>query len=65
MTDMSGLTKFYTVLGSAVVLSYFFFELGGYSFGDTTIERIPPDVRQAPGGYRSFHFWHTGYKGGK
>jgi hypothetical protein len=26
---------------------------------------IPPSVRTSPGGYRSFHFWHSGYHGGK
>jgi hypothetical protein len=26
---------------------------------------IPPSVRQSPGGYRSFHFWHSGYQTGK
>jgi hypothetical protein len=62
---MSWLAKFYTALGTALVLGYIIFEVGGYSFADETIERIPADVRQGPGGYRSFHFWHSGYKGGK
>jgi len=22
-------------------------------------------ARSSPGGYRSFHFWHTGFAGGK
>ena len=26
---------------------------------------IPASVRSSPGGYRSFHFWHSGYQGGK
>jgi hypothetical protein len=26
---------------------------------------VPASVRSSPGGYRSFHFWHTGYFGGK
>jgi len=26
---------------------------------------LPADVRNSPGGYRSFHFWHSGYHGGK
>jgi hypothetical protein len=26
---------------------------------------LPPSVRQSPGGYRSFHFWHSGYQPGK
>ena len=28
-------------------------------------ENIPPSVRSSPGGYRSYHFWHSGYQGGK
>lgn len=26
---------------------------------------LPPSMRQSPGGYRSFHFWHSGYQPGK
>ena len=26
---------------------------------------IPASVRSSPGGYRSYHFWHTGFHGGK
>ena len=26
---------------------------------------IPASVRSSPGGYRSYHFWHSGYAGGK
>lgn len=26
---------------------------------------LPPSVRQSPGGYRSFHFWHSGFQPGK
>ena len=26
---------------------------------------VPTTVRSSPGGYRSFHFWHSGYSGGK
>jgi len=28
-------------------------------------EEIPASVRASPGGYRSYHFWHTGFHGGK
>lgn len=28
-------------------------------------DEIPASVRSSPGGYRSFHFWHSGYHGGK
>lgn len=26
---------------------------------------IPASVRSSPGGYRSYHFWHSGFHGGK
>ena len=26
---------------------------------------LSESARQSPGGYRSFYFWHTGYRGGK
>jgi hypothetical protein len=26
---------------------------------------IPASVRSSPGGYRSYHFWHSGFQGGK
>ena len=28
-------------------------------------DEVPARVRASPGGYRSFHFWHSGYHGGK
>ena len=47
--------------------------LGAYGWASATgwrlatqpHERIPASVRSSPGGYRSFHFWHTGFMGGK
>jgi hypothetical protein len=33
------------------------------SSGD--VDQVPASVRASPGGYRSFHFWHSGYEGGK
>jgi hypothetical protein len=37
----------------------------GWDFPGTTADELPPSVRSSPGGYRSFHFWHSGYNGGK
>lgn len=34
-------------------------------FGEPEHDEIPASVRSSPGGYRSYHFWHTGYHGGK
>ena len=38
---------------------------GDYEPGAPAREEIPASVRSSPGGYRSFHFWHSGYHGGK
>jgi hypothetical protein len=47
--------------------------VGGYAamaftqteLGEPEHESIPASVRSSPGGYRSYHFWHSGYHGGK
>jgi hypothetical protein len=28
-------------------------------------DEVPASVRASPGGYRTYHFWHSGYHGGK
>lgn len=35
----------------------------GFAPGDRV--QVPGSVRQSPGGYRSYHFWHSGLHGGK
>jgi hypothetical protein len=37
----------------------------GYRRTDGERDKIDPSVRSSPGGYRSFHFWHSGFAGGK
>jgi len=37
----------------------------GWRFTTAPAQHIPPSVRSSPGGYRSYHFWHTGFSGGK
>ncbi|HKA22885.1 MAG TPA: hypothetical protein VKN18_31735 [Blastocatellia bacterium] len=59
------LKRFYLIVGLVIMSGYGFVALTGKEFGDPERERIPADVRQSPGGYRSFHFWHSGYRGGK
>lgn len=39
--------------------------LMGWDFGASERRPLPTGVRQAPGGNRSYHFWHTGFHGGK
>ena len=59
------LSKIYLIIGIIIVALYGVVALRGYEFGDEKRQVVPADVRQSPGGYRSFHFWHFGYRGGK
>ena len=55
----------YGGLGALVLLAYFAAGLFGWSVDEEDREAVPLSVRQAPGGYRSYHLWHAGYQGGK
>ena len=57
--------KFFLGLAALAILGYGGVAMTGMEFGDSERDFVPADVRQAPGGYRSFHFWHSGYHGGK
>ncbi len=59
------LGKGYLAGGVLVLALYVTTALAGWEFGSPQRQVVPPDVRHAPGGYRSFHFWHAGYRGGK
>lgn len=37
----------------------------GWDVAASERDEIPSTVRSSPGGYRTFHFWHSGYHGGK
>jgi hypothetical protein len=55
----------YVVVGTAVLVLYLLAGALGWERASAEEERIPGSVRSSPGGYRSFHFWHAGYQGGK
>lgn len=59
------LAKAYKVILVAALAFYTFAGLTGYRQSEAERERIDPSVRSSPGGYRSFHFWHSGHAGGK
>ena len=59
------LSKLYLALGTTVLLFYVVAAWNGWEIGNPERQTLPADVRNAPGGYRSFHFWHSGYRGGK
>ncbi len=53
------------VFGAIVTGGYALMAYTDYEPGSPAREEIPASVRSSPGGYRSFHFWHSGYHGGK
>ena len=57
--------RFYILFGLGVILLYGAAAYRGWEFGHPGRQVVPPDVRNSPGGYRSFHFWHSGFRGGK
>jgi hypothetical protein len=59
------LKKFYLAFGCVLILLYGATGMLGWEFWTSRREVLPPDVRNSPGGYRSFHFWHSGFHGGK
>lgn len=59
------LKSLYTWFALAIVSGYAYAALTGWEIGAADSEPIPPSVRQSPGGYRSFAFWHSGPSGGK
>jgi hypothetical protein len=62
---MPWLVRFYKAVVVVSVGVYAWAGVTGYRWGDNEREKIDPSVRSSPGGYRSFHFWHTGFHGGK
>lgn len=58
-------SKLYVLIGTGALMLYGVAAWSGWEVGSPTRQQLPPDVRNSPGGYRSFHFWHSGYRGGK
>jgi hypothetical protein len=52
-------------LGTSIVVGYAVLRLGGFELTLHEKTEVAPSVRQAPGGYRSWSFWHSGTNGGK
>lgn len=59
------LKTLYLIFGLGVILFYGATAFQGWEYGHPKREVLPADVRNSPGGYRSFHFWHSGFHGGK
>jgi hypothetical protein len=58
-------TKVYGICGALLLGGYLMATLAGWDMTSPKQERLDPSLRQSPGGYRSFHFWHSGFHGGK
>ncbi len=53
------------VFSGLVVVGYSVLAYSQREIVEPEREEIPASVRASPGGYRSYHFWHTGFHGGK
>ena len=52
-------------LGATLVALVALQALTKWEPGTPERDELPASVRSSPGGYRSYHFWHSGYHGGK
>jgi hypothetical protein len=59
------LAKVYGVIAAALVAWWLAAAFGGWELGGAARDRVPDEVRAQEGGYRTFHYWHGGYHGGK
>jgi hypothetical protein len=62
---MSWLVKGYGVFGVLLIAAYLWQGCSGWMPRRSERGVLPQSVRSSPGGYRSFHFWHGGFHGGK
>lgn len=52
-------------IGSLLLAGYAVVLFAGYDFSTHTKSEVSPSMRQSPGGYRTWSFWHSGSSGGK
>lgn len=57
--------KAHAVVGAAIVGGYLWTAMTGWEPARAQRGFIPASVRSSPGGYRSYHYVHSGYHGGK
>jgi hypothetical protein len=63
--SMSRLAQVFLGLGVLMVVTYAYAAATGWEPAEPQRDEVPASVRASTGGYRSFHFWHSGYHGGK
>lgn len=54
-----------TGLCTLIVGGYAAFAFTQKELGKENRDEIPSSMRSTPGGYRSYSYWHSGYRGGK
>lgn len=60
------LSKLYLVLGAALLAGYAAAAWAGWELSLSPRQQLPPEVRNTPGGYRTYIYpWHSGFRGGK
>lgn len=59
------MTWLYRLWVLATLGAFVFGSVSGWRLYTPPHQRIDPSVRSSPGGYRSYHFWHSGFSGGK
>jgi hypothetical protein len=57
--------RLYQLVATGLLTLYGASGLLGLEIGSGRREKIAASARTSPGGYRSAHFWHTGFHGGK
>jgi hypothetical protein len=57
--------KLYAGFAALLLGGYGWSEAVGWEASQPARETIAPAVRQSPGGWRSYTFWHQGLHGGK
>ncbi|HET9623903.1 MAG TPA: hypothetical protein VFP84_21170 [Kofleriaceae bacterium] len=62
---LSGLAKVLAGFAVILIVGYGAMAFAELEPGTPERDEVPASVRSSPGGYRSFHFWHSGYHGGK
>lgn len=56
------LKKIYVIFGAGVIVFYSTAAFMGWELLTPSRNTLPPEYRN---NYRGFHFWHTGFRGGK
>ncbi len=52
-------------LGGVFLAAYTVVIFSGFDFSSHQKTELAPNMRQSPGGYRTWSFWHSGVSGGK